>query len=50
MFLFAVPLTLLVVAWWYTWEKGYRCRVGMLGTWTLGRWRKEKKEEEEVAP
>jgi hypothetical protein len=43
MFLFAVPLTVMVVAWWYTWEKGYRCRLletlGTLGTWR----RKEKK-------
>jgi len=26
MFLVAVPLTVLVVAWWYLWEQGCRCR------------------------
>ena len=34
MFLISVPLTVLIVAWWYLWEKGHRCH------WWGKKWRR----------
>ena len=35
MFLISVPLTVLVVGWWYLWEKGHRCH------WWGEKWRRK---------